>query len=271
MVKHLIIVCRTQGRFLTGGMLTDREIHRYSRQIAFIGEEGQERLKAAHVVLAGAGGLGCPAAIYLAVAGVGRLTIIDSDQVEMTNLNRQILHWEQDIGRNKTVSAREKLVAMNPDLIIEDVCEVITGQNASTLIGRAGLIIDALDNFPARYALNLAALERGIPCIHGAVSGYDGHITTVIPGETACLQCIFPDPPGGLEFPIMGTTAGIIGLMQAQEAIKFLTGGGTLLKNRLLIWDGRDSSVSFLDLERDPECRACGGRTQGAGGKRGES
>jgi molybdopterin/thiamine biosynthesis adenylyltransferase len=251
-------------------MLTDREIHRYSRQIAFIGEEGQERLKAAHVVLAGAGGLGCPAATYLAVAGIGRLTIIDSDKVEMTNLNRQILHWEQDIGRNKTVSAREKLEGMNPDLIIDDVCEVITGQNASELIGRAALIIDALDNFSARYALNLAALEHGIPCIHGAVSGYDGHITTVIPGETACLQCIFPDPPGGSEFPIMGTTAGIIGLMQAHEAIKFLTGRGTLLKNRLLIWDGRDSSVTFLDLERDPVCRACGECTQVGGSERGE-
>jgi molybdopterin/thiamine biosynthesis adenylyltransferase len=251
-------------------MLTDREIHRYSRQITFIGEEGQERLKAAHVVLAGAGGLGCPAATYLAVAGVGRLTIIDSDRVEMTNLNRQILHWEQDIGRNKTVSAKEKLGAMNPDLFIEDICGVITGQNASALIGEAALIIDALDNFPARYALNQAALEHGIPVIHGAVSGYDGHITTIIPGETACLQCIFPDPPGGSEFPIIGTTAGIIGLMQAHEAIKFLTGRGTLLKNRLLIWDGRDSSVTFLNLERDPVCRACGECAQGPGSERGD-
>jgi len=246
-------------------MLTDREIQRYSRQIAFIGEEGQERLKAAHVVLAGAGGLGCPAALYLAVAGLGRLTIIDSDRVEMTNLNRQILHWEQDIGQNKTASARDKLEAMNSDLIIKDVCELITGQNAVALTGQATLIIDALDNFPARYALNLAALAHGIPCIHGAVSGYDGHLTTVIPGETACLQCIFPDPPGGSEFPIIGTTAGIIGLMQAHEAIKFLTGKGTLLKNRLLIWDGRDSSVTFLDLERDPECRICRNWTQDAG------
>ncbi|NYT16433.1 MAG: HesA/MoeB/ThiF family protein [Methanomicrobiales archaeon] len=252
-------------------MLTEREIERYSRQIAFIGEEGQERLKAAHVVLAGAGGLGCPAALYLAVAGLGRLTIIDSDQVEMTNLNRQILHWEQDIGRNKTVSARDKLQAVNPDMVIDDVCEVVTGQNAKALTRQATLIIDALDNFPARYALNLAALVHGIPCIHGAVSGYDGHLTTVIPGETACLQCIFPNPPGGSEFPIIGTTAGIIGLMQAHEAIKFLTGRGTLMKNRLLIWDGRDSSVTFLDLEPDPECTACGNGTQDTGRGGGES
>lgn len=238
-------------------MLSDREIRRYSRQIAVFGEDGQERLKSAHVVLAGAGGLGCPAATYLAAAGVGRLTIIDPDRVEMTNLNRQILHWEQDIGREKVVSAREKLGAMNSGLIVEGVCEAVSPQNALSLIGHATVVIDALDNFPARYALNQAALDCGIPCIHGAVCGFDGHITTVIPGATACLRCIFPDPPGGSDFPVIGTTAGIIGLMQAHEAIKFLTGSGTLLENRLLIWDGRDSSVTILDLERDPECSVC--------------
>ncbi|NYT07657.1 MAG: HesA/MoeB/ThiF family protein [Methanomicrobiales archaeon] len=247
-------------------MLSEREIMRYSRQIAFIGEEGQERLKAAHVVLAGTGGLGCPAAAYLAAAGVGRLTIIDSDRVELTNLNRQILHWEKDIGREKVVSSGEKLGAMNPGMVIREVCETVTMENAPSLIGQASLVIDALDNFPARYALNCAALEYGIPCIHGAVSGFDGHITTVIPGKTACLQCIFPDPPGGSEFPIIGTTAGIIGIMQANEAIKYLTGRGSLLENRLLIWDGRDSSVTILDLERDPRCSACGDHLPGAPG-----
>ncbi len=251
-------------------MLNEREMRRYSRQIDCIGEEGQEQLNAAHIVLAGAGGLGCPAATYLAAAGVGRLTIIDSDQVEITNLNRQILHWEQDIGRDKVVSAREKLEAMNPGLIIKDVCETVTVQNALSLIGQPSLVIDALDNFPARYALNRAALEKGIPCIHGAVSGFDGHITTVIPGATACLECIFPHPPGGSEFPVIGTTAGIIGVMQAHEAIKFLTGRGTMLENRLLIWDGRDSSVTILELERDPECRACREYSRGAAGTRGE-
>ncbi len=241
-------------RFAT---VSDREIRRYSRQIGTIGEDGQERLRSAHVVLAGVGGLGCPAATYLAAAGVGHLTIIDSDMVETTNLNRQILHWEQDIGREKVVSAREKLGAMNSGVLIDDVCEAVTMQNVLSLIGRAALVIDALDNFPARYALNQAALDCGIPCVHGAVCGFDGHITTVIPGATACLQCIFPDPPGGSEFPVIGTTAGIIGILQAHEAIKFLTGRGTLLENRLLIWDGRDSSVTILNLERDPDCSAC--------------
>jgi adenylyltransferase/sulfurtransferase len=238
-------------------MLSERESRRYSRQITCIGEGGQERLKAAHIVLAGAGGLGCPAATYLAAAGAGHLTIIDSDQVDLTNLNRQFLHWEQDLGRDKVFSAREKLEAMNPDIAIRDICTEVTGENASSLIRHASVVIDALDNFPARYALNQAALTHRIPCIHGAVCGFDGHITTVIPGRTACLQCIFPEPPAGSEFPVIGTTAGIIGLMQAHEAIKFLTGTGTLLENRLLIWDGRDSSVSVLDLERDPACSAC--------------
>ncbi|HON82156.1 MAG TPA: HesA/MoeB/ThiF family protein [Methanoregulaceae archaeon] len=239
-------------------MLNEKEAKRYSRQIASIGEEGQERLKSAHVVLAGAGGLGCPAAAYLCAAGVGRLTIIDPDQVELTNLNRQILHWEKDIGRHKVISVREKLEAMNRGVTIEDLCETVTMQNAPELTGQASLIIDALDNFPARYALNQAALQNGIPCVHGAVCGFDGHVTTVIPGRTACLQCIFPDPPGGSDIPVIGTTAGIIGLLQAHEAIKLITGIGTVLENRLLIWDGRDSSVTIMHLDRDPECSVCG-------------
>jgi molybdopterin/thiamine biosynthesis adenylyltransferase len=250
-------------------MLTDREIQRYSRQIAFIGEENQERLKSAHIVIAGAGGLGCPVAIYLAVAGMGHITIIDCDQVDRTNLNRQILHWERDIGREKTRSARDKLLQLNPEIRIDAVTTAITGKNASTLTKGATLIIDALDNFTARYILNRAALDHVIPCIHGAVSGYDGHVTTLIPGETVCLQCIFPEPPGGSEFPIIGTTAGIIGLLQAHEAIKYITGRGELLKNRLLLWDGRGSTVSYLDLERDPLCRVCGEfqKREGTGGK----
>ncbi len=242
----------------TGNMLSEKETGRYSRQISYIGEEGQERLKSAHVVLAGTGGLGCPAAAYLCAAGVGRLTLIDSDQVELANLNRQILHWEKDIGRNKVISAREKLEAMNPWVIIEDIFETVTMKNAPALTEQASLIIDALDNFSARYALNHAALQNGIPCIHGAVCGLDGHITTVIPGRTACLQCIFPHPPGGSDVPVIGTTPGIIGLLQAHEAIKLITGIGTVLENRLLIWDGRDSSIATVHLERDPECRACG-------------
>jgi len=239
-------------------MLTDREIQRYSRQITFIGEENQERLKSAHIVIAGAGGLGCPIAIYLTVAGIGHITIIDCDKVDRTNLNRQILHWERDIGREKTRSACDKLQQLNPEIRIDAITTVITRENASALITGAGLIIDALDNFEGRYILNRAALDHAIPCIHGAVCGYDGHVTTMIPGETACLRCIFPEPPTGSEFPIIGTTAGIIGLLQAHEAIKYIIGRGELLKNRLLLWDGRGSTVSYLDLERDPLCKVCG-------------
>jgi adenylyltransferase/sulfurtransferase len=238
-------------------MLTDREVQRYSRQIAFIGEENQERLKSAHVVIAGAGGLGCPVAVYLAAAGVGHITIIDRDRVDLTNLNRQILHWERDIGREKSRSARDKLHQLNSEIVIDAVTVAASGENAAALTRGASLIIDALDNFDGRYILNRAALVHTIPCIHGAVCGYDGHVTTIVPGETACLQCIFPEPPAGSEFPVIGTTAGIIGILQAHEAIKYITGRGELLKNRLLLWDGRGSTISYLDLEPDPLCREC--------------
>jgi adenylyltransferase/sulfurtransferase len=238
-------------------MLTDREIQRYSRQIAFIGEENQERLKSAHVVIAGAGGLGCPVAVYLAAAGVGNITIIDPDRVDLTNMNRQILHWDQDIGREKACSARDKLLQLNPEINIDAMTVAASRENAAALTKGASLIIDALDNFDGRYILNRAAQEHAIPLIHGAVCGYDGHVTTIFPGETACLRCIFPEPPTGSEFPVIGTTAGIIGILQAHEAIKFITGQGELLKDRLLLWDGRGSTINYLDLEPDPLCREC--------------
>jgi adenylyltransferase/sulfurtransferase len=238
-------------------MLTDREIQRYSRQNAFIGEENQERLKSAHVVIAGAGGLGCPVAVYLAAAGVGNITIIDPDRVDLTNMNRQILHWDQDIGREKACSARDKLLQLNPEINIDAMTVAASRENAAALTKGASLIIDALDNFDGRYILNRAAQEHAIPLIHGAVCGYDGHVTTIFPGETACLRCIFPEPPTGSEFPVIGTTAGIIGILQAHEAIKLITGQGELLKDRLLLWDGRGSTINYLDLEPDPLCREC--------------
>jgi adenylyltransferase/sulfurtransferase len=245
------------GFFPGDCMLTDREIQRYSRQIAFIGEENQERLKSAHVVIAGAGGLGCPVAVYLAAAGVGNITIIDPDRVDLTNMNRQILHWDQDIGREKACSARDKLLQLNPEINIDAMTVAASRENAAALTKGASLIIDALDNFDGRYILNRAAQEHAIPLIHGAVCGYDGHVTTIFPGETACLRCIFPEPPTGSEFPVIGTTAGIIGILQAHEAIKFITGQGELLKDRLLLWDGRGSTINYLDLEPDPLCREC--------------
>lgn len=238
-------------------MLNENEQERYHRQIMLFGEAGQERLKAARVVIAGAGGLGCPVATYLAVAGVGHLRIIDHDTVERTNLNRQILHWEKDIGIAKTGSAGEKLMAINPDIEIESVRATIDEKTAPALFRDADAIVDAMDNYPARYLLNHLACEFGIPLFHGAIRGFDGQVTTIIPGKTACLSCIFPKAPPEEIFPVIGVTAGVIGTIQANEVLKYLLGTGELLRNRLLIWDGLRSGLETIQVERDPSCTEC--------------
>ncbi len=239
-------------------MLTDLERERYARQIPFIGEDGQERLKSARVFIAGAGGLGCPAAAYLAAAGVGHLLIADRDAVDRTNLNRQILHWEKDIGRLKVLSAGEKLREMNPDIRVDLFPVTIKHQNASSLIAGSDLVVDALDNFTDRYVINRACLGHRIPYIHGAVSGFDGHVAMILPGETACLECIVPDPPPVSIFPVIGTVPGMIGILQAHEAVKYITGKGQRISHRLLLWDGKNSALTTIIVERDPSCRACG-------------
>ncbi|MCK8519743.1 HesA/MoeB/ThiF family protein [Methanoculleus sp. 7T] len=240
-------------------MLTERELERYRRQIALFGEEAQERLASARTVVAGAGGLGCPVALYLAAAGVGEIRLIDGDVVDRTNLNRQVLHGDRDVGRAKVESAAEKLRAQNPEITVIATYAAVDEENAAALADGADLIIDATDNFPVRYALNRAALRLGVPLIHGAVRGFDGQATTIIPGRTACLECTFPvAPPEEGVIPVVGTTPGIIGLVQANEAIKYITGIGDLLTNRLLVWDGRAAAMATLPLERQEDCRACG-------------
>jgi adenylyltransferase/sulfurtransferase len=240
-------------------MLTDSERERYSRQILLFGEEGQERLKLSKVFIAGAGGLGCPAAAYLAAAGIGHLVIADCDFVDRTNLNRQILHYTTDIGRSKVLSAGEKLRSMNPDIQIELLAVTISESNASSLVSGCDLVVDALDTFTDRYAINRACLEQRIPYIHGAVSGFDGHMAIIIPGETACLECMVPEAPPRSVFPVIGTAPGLIGILQAHEAIKRITRQGESLINRLVLWDGRASQFTEIHVDRDPDCRACGG------------
>ena len=250
-------------------MLSERERERYKRQILLFGEEGQERLKEAKIFIAGAGGLGSPVAIYLAVAGVGTLTVVDSDVVDQTNLNRQILHSDRDIGKKKTVSAEGKLQEINPDITIRAIDAHLDETNAGRLVGGADGIVDALDNYPARYLLNRIALEKGIPLFHGAIRGMYGQATTIIPGETPCLSCIFPKPPPAEVFPVVGVTPGLIAMVQATEVLKFLLGTGNLLANRLFLWDGMQAQASEICVERNPCCPVCG--TSGdkeAGGKR---
>jgi molybdopterin/thiamine biosynthesis adenylyltransferase len=240
-------------------MFSERELERYKRQMMLFGGEGQERLKKSHIFIAGAGGLGSPVSIYLAVAGVGTITIVDMDVVDQTNLNRQILHFDRDIGRKKTASAEEKLQELNPDITVNAIDMKIDETNAQNLVGKADGIVDAMDNYPTRYLLNDVAIAKQIPLFHGGIRGFYGQATTIIPGTTPCLKCIFPKAPPSEVFPVVGVTPGIIGMVQATEVLKYLTGSGELLKNRLFIWDGMQAHAEEICVEKNPSCEACGG------------
>lgn len=239
-------------------MLTNSELDRYQRQIRIIGDEGQEKLKRTKVLIAGAGGLGSVISVYAAVAGIGTIRIVDCDVVELSNLNRQILHWDLDVGREKTESAQDKLQSINPDVEVETILMTIDGDNVYDLVGDSDLIIDAMDNFSVRYLLNESALRKNIPLFHGAISGFNGQATSIIPGKTACLRCIFPTNPPAETSPVIGTTCGIIGCIQATEAIKYILEIGELLENRLLLWDGLNAMAEEIPVERNPRCIDCG-------------
>jgi len=236
---------------------------RYARQLPSIGEAGQERLASAHIVIAGAGGLGSPVAIYLAVAGVGRLTLIDHDTVDQTNLNRQILHTEADIGRLKVDSGVETLRALNPAIRVEGIGSRITDGNVSGLIGNAHGIVDAVDNYPTRFVLNRDAHRLGIPLFHGAIRGFHGQATTCVRGRGPCLACLFPCVPPGRDIPAIGATTGIVGCIQATEVIKYLTGEGDLLTGRLLLWDGLAGRAEEVPVAPRGGCPICAGMTPG--------
>jgi adenylyltransferase/sulfurtransferase len=244
-------------------MLSQNERERYSRQIMLFGEEGQEQLKKATIFIAGAGGLGSPISIYLAAAGVGKIVLVDNDVVERTNLNRQILHYDQDIGRKKTDSALETLQAINPDIVVEVIDTTIDETNVCTLVEGADGIVDALDNFPTRYLLNRIAVEIKIPFFHGAIRGLYGQATTILPGKTGCLQCLFPHPPSKETFPVVGITPGFIGMVQATEVVKYLVGAGELLANRLILWNGEQMVMEEIAFERNPSCEICGKNRDG--------
>ena len=241
-------------------MLTKDEKKRYSRQISIFGEEGQTRLKKAKVFIAGAGGLGSVISTYLTVAGIGKLRIVDNDVVALENLNRQILHWDNDIGQEKLESAKEKLRKMNPNVEVEVISETINEATVDDLVGDFDLIVDAMDNFPARYVLNKTALKRKVPFFPGAVHGFYGQATTIIPGKTACLRCIFPNVPPPTPPPVVGVTPGVIGCIQATEVIRYVLGIGNLLENRLLMWDGLNAKMDELPLEKNPGCEDCSNR-----------
>jgi len=241
-------------------MLTPKELERYDRQIMIgeIGQERQEKLKRSRVLIAGAGGLGSPIATYLAAAGVGMIRVIDHDHVSLSNLNRQVLHWEEDLGSRKVDSARTKLRNLNSEVEVEAIAETITERNVSRLVDGCDGIVDAMDNLPSRYILNRCAIEKRIPFFHGAIHGFEGRAMTVIPGETACLRCMYRGPVPQVKFPVIGVTPAVIGSIQATEVIKYLLGIGRLLTNRLLIYDGLKITFSEFIINKNPSCDHCG-------------
>ena len=244
--------------------LSKEESERYNRQMMIQGwgEEGQLKLKKAKVVIAGAGGLGNPAAIYLAAAGVGRILNIDNDQYELSNLNRQILGWQKDIGRPKVEAAEEKLRALNPDIEVEAVNTEITAENVCDLIRDSDVVVDALDNWKTRFDLNSGCVECRIPLVHAGIHGLSGQITTIVPGEGPCLRCIIPKaPPEIRPFPVLGATPGLFAMLQVMEVIKLILGLGKPLVGRLFLFSGEDMSSSIVQVSRNPDCPICS-RTQ---------
>lgn len=240
-------------------MLTAYDLTRYSRQMLLDnwGPEGQQRLKSSNVFIAGAGGLGSPVSMYLVAAGVGKVSICDNDRVELSNLNRQILHKDACIGMLKTESAKATLQSLNPTIEINAINQSITEEDVESIVGLPDLIIDCLDNFEARYILNAYSCKHGIPLIHGALWGMSGQVTFLHPPETPCLECIFPKSTPGGKFPVVGVTAGMIGSIQVFESLKYLTGMGQASLGKLLVFEGSEMSISQFKVERRPDCPVC--------------
>jgi adenylyltransferase/sulfurtransferase len=238
--------------------LTDNDKTRYNRQIMLWGEAAQRRLKAASVFVAGAGGLGCPVAMYLAVAGVGQLTICDGDTLELSNLNRQTLHSDQRLGQAKAASAGLSLRALNPAIKIVTYAERLDPHNIERIVGRPDLVVGCFDDFAAKYLLNDYCLKRHIPLIHGGVWGTVGQVAFFQPPETPCLKCLFPEPLPDETLPALGVTTGLAGCIQAMEALKFLSGVGATLTGRLLTFDAEEMFFFTSEIERRPACPACG-------------
>ncbi len=247
-------------------MLTDEQIERYQRHIALkeVGGKGQRKLLDGRVLIIGVGGLGAPAALYLAAAGVGTIGLVDADAVDLTNLQRQVSHFTPDIGKAKVVSAREKMVAINPGIKVNTYQEWAHAGNITDIIRDYHFVIDGTDNFAAKFLINDACVLAGIPYSHAGILRFDGQSITVRPGESACYRCIFPSPPPKDAIPtcsqagVIGVLPGVLGLIQATEAIKFLLGKGDLLTGRLLIYNALQMSFDVIQIKKNPKCPLCG-------------
>jgi len=245
---------------------TDSQLERYSRHILLreVGVEGQEKIGRARVLIVGAGGLGSPAALYLAAAGVGTIGIADYDEVEISNLQRQIIHYTRDINNTKVESAAEKMQAINPDILVSKHLASLCADNVMDIIRKYDFIIDGSDNFPTKFLLNDACILAGIPFSHGGILRFAGQTMTVLPGKSACYRCIFPKPPPANAVPtcsqagVLGPVVGMLGTIQATEALKYVLDIGALLTNTLLTFDALSMDFHKVRLKKQPNCQICG-------------
>jgi len=245
--------------------LTDTQRQRYSRHLLIpeVGAAGQSRLLASRVLLIGAGGLGSPAALYLAAAGVGTIGIVDFDVVDLSNLQRQVLHTSDRVGEKKVESAWKTIAALNPDVTVVTHDEMLVAANVGRIIDGYDVILDGTDTFETRYILNDAAVAAGLPMVHASVFRFEGQLTTFIPYEGPCYRCLYPTPPPPELAPgcsvagVLGVVPGIMGLLQATEVLKLLLGIGTTLAGRLLLFDALETEFTELRLRRDPACPVC--------------
>lgn len=245
--------------------LNEQQIERYSRHIILeeIGGTGQEKLLASKVLIIGAGGLGSPAGLYLAAAGVGAIGIVDADKVELSNLQRQIIHHTDDVGLAKTASASGRMRAINPDVTVKTYNERVMANNIRQIIGGYDFVIDGTDNFPAKFLINDACYFEKIPFSHAGVLRFFGQLMTVLPG-TMCYRCVFGGPPPADVVPscsqagVLGVLAGVIGTLQATEAVKYLLGIGKLITNSLLTYDSLEMEFRKVELKSNPNCPLCG-------------
>jgi sulfur-carrier protein adenylyltransferase/sulfurtransferase len=248
-------------------VLSPEQRARYSRHLLIpeVGEEGQQRLLDARVLLVGAGGLGSPASLYLAAAGVGTLGIVDADVVDESNLQRQIVHSTDRLGEPKVESAKRTLEALNPDVHVVPYQERLTSENVDRILGDGwDVIVDGADNFPTRYLVNDASIWHGIPVVHGSIFRFEGQVTVFAPGVGPCYRCLFPQPPppelapSCAEGGVLGVLPGIIGSIQANETLKLVLDRGDSLAGRLLLFDALSTTLDEVTVSRNPECPVCG-------------
>jgi molybdopterin/thiamine biosynthesis adenylyltransferase/rhodanese-related sulfurtransferase len=245
--------------------LTEQQRLRYSRHLLIpeVGSAGQAKLLAARVVLIGAGGLGSPAALYLAAAGVGTIGIVDFDVIELSNLQRQVIHATDRVGQKKVESARRTIAALNPDVTVVAHDEMLVAGNVNRIITGYDAILDGTDSFETRYVLNDAAVAARIPVVHASVFRFEGQLTTFVPYEGPCYRCLYPAPPPPELAPgcsvagVLGVVPGIMGLLQANEILKLLLGMGNTLAGRLILFDALETEFTELTLRRDPACPVC--------------